>query len=228
MSAAPDWWRQPRRVSVVVDNDGWMLPHARDLVEHLSESGDEAALHCDYESIPEGAVAFYLSCHRVVPATILARHHRNLIAHASDLPRGRGMSPLTWQILEGQNRIPVCLFEAVEAVDAGPVIYREQLRLEGHELIDEMRAALGSLIVGLCRRYLTEDEPPRGEPQTGEPSYWPRRGPEASALDPEASLAAQFELLRVVDNERYPAFFEWRGHRYYLRIDKAGSGGESA
>jgi methionyl-tRNA formyltransferase len=37
-------------------------------------------------------------------------------------------------------------------------------------------------------------------------------------LDQQRSLAEQFELLRVVDNVRYPAFFHWRGRRYELQV----------
>ncbi|WP_341885428.1 hypothetical protein [Synechococcus sp. UW140] len=58
-------------------------------------------------------------------------------------------------------------------------------------------------------------------PQTGEASYYRRRRPVDSQLDPERTLAEQFDLLRVVDNDRYPAFFEWRGRRYGLDIQAA-------
>ena len=93
-------------------------------------------------------------------------------------------------------------------------------QLEGHELIEEMRDALGRKTVELCRRYMDEDTPLRGVPQEGEPTQYSRRRPKDSRLDPDRSIAEQFDLLRVVDNERYPAFFEWRGQKYELRIDK--------
>jgi sialic acid synthase SpsE len=35
--------------------------------------------------------------------------------------------------------------------------------------------------------------------------------------DPSKTIAEQSDLLRVVDNERYPAFFDMRGKRYVLR-----------
>jgi len=197
-----------------------MRPHVQALADAVGAGGDAAAVYHDPEAVPAGGIVFYLGCSRVVPESVLARHRRNLVVHASDLPRGRGWSPLTWSILAGENRIPVCLFEAVGEVDAGPVIYREWLECEGHELIDELRTALGAMSVELCTRFLDEAEPPEGRPQSGEPTWLPRRRPEDSVIDPERSLAEQFDLLRVVDNDRYPAFFDWRGHRYRLRIDK--------
>ena len=39
-----------------------------------------------------------------------------------------------------------------------------------------------------------------------------------SQLDPERSLAEQFNLLRVVDNQRYPVIVQWRGRRFVLKV----------
>ena len=37
------------------------------------------------------------------------------------------------------------------------------------------------------------------------------------------SIAEQFDLLRVVDPEHYPAFFDYRGKRYIPKVEKAAS-----
>lgn len=220
MSATPQWWRKPRRVSVVVDNDSWILPHAEELVRLLADGGDDARRCRTHEDITQGAVAFYLGCIHITPPEVIARNRRNLVVHESDLPRGRGFSPLTWQVLEGRNTIPICLIEAVADVDAGPVIYRDSLTFEGHELIGEMRDQLGRMTVSLCRRFMDAPSPLEGEPQSGEPSTYMRRRPMDSTLDVDKTIAEQFDLLRVVDNSHYPAFFEFRGCRYRLAVEK--------
>jgi len=224
MAQIPDWWQQPRSIAIVSDEGSWMRPHVEVLRDAVRAGGDEAEVHDDPGTVPGGGIVFYLGCGRVVPASVLGRHRRNLVVHASDLPRGRGWSPWTWSILAGGNRIPLCLFEAVEEVDAGPVIYREWLEFAGHELLNELRDTLGARSIDLCRRFLGEESPPAGEPQAGEPDWLPRRRPGDSRIDPQGSLAEQFDLLRVVDNDRYPAFFDWRGHRYRLRLDKLDPG----
>lgn len=220
MANAHAWWEKPRRVSVVIDNPSWILPWGKDLVDQLCAAGDSAALVTRQEEVPEGAVAFYLGCLRITPPEVLARNRRNLVVHASDLPQGRGFSPLTYQIIAGLNRIPVCLLDAAEAVDSGPVIYREWVDYEGHELIGELRQKLGAMTLELCRRFMAEPAPPSGEPQRGEPSTYPRRRPADSVLDPGQTIAEQFDLLRTVDNDSYPAYFDFRGHRYVIRIEK--------
>ncbi len=218
--SVPTWWKKPRQVTIVVDNESWVLPYASRLSDEVREAGDDAFLVRRYEDVREGDVAFYLGCTGIASATTLARNHRNLVVHASDLPKGRGFSPLVWQILAGENNIPVCLIEAALEVDSGPVIYKEWVLFEGHELNDELRSAIGEMHLTLCRRFLGEATPPKGKPQTGEVTTYPRRRPNDSRLDPTKAIAEQFNLLRTVDNDRYPAFFTWQGHDYVLRIDK--------
>jgi methionyl-tRNA formyltransferase len=219
---APDWWRSPRRIHVVVDNPSWILPYAEELVTRIAADGDHALLARDHEQVGPGLAAFYLGCTRITPPEVLARNRFNLVVHESDLPRGRGFAPLTWQILEGRSEIPVCLLEAAAEADAGPVLLRDVLRFEGHELHPELRAAQGRITVDLCLRFLASPEPPAGEPQQGSPTTYRRRRPGDSELDPARTLAEQFNLLRVVDNETYPAFFRHAGHLYRLKIEKAG------
>ena len=39
-------------------------------------------------------------------------------------------------------------------------------------------------------------------------------------LDIDKTIRDQFQLLRIVDNEKYPAYFELNGCKYILRINK--------
>ena len=47
---------------------------------------------------------------------------------------------------------------------------------------------------------------PSDQPRHGEPSHYRRRRPVDSQMDTEKSLADQFNLLRVVVYQDYPAF----------------------
>jgi methionyl-tRNA formyltransferase len=216
----PEWWQKPRRIAVVVDNQSWVLPYVEKFIAAVNANGDNAVLYRAYKDMPEVDVAFFLGCIRVAPEEILNRSKRILVCHASDLPKGRGFSPSSWAIIEGSNDITVCLLEAVKAVDAGPVVYREQMHLAGHELADEVRNIFGTMTMSLCTRFLNEMTPPPGEKQTGEPTFYPRRGPLDNRLDINKPLLEQFNLLRIVDNNLYPAYFEHLGHRYKLSIEK--------
>ncbi|OGJ60239.1 hypothetical protein A2635_05535 [Candidatus Peribacteria bacterium RIFCSPHIGHO2_01_FULL_51_9] len=210
-------------VSLLIDSPRtWYAPYADTLAREIKARGHTLTRVGSAETLPKGDVAFFLSCERIIPAELLKRNAYNIVIHASAVPEGRGWSPMAWQILEGKSEIVVSMFEAAETVDSGDVYDRERVRFEGHELIDELRVKEAAAIQTLALRSLTlmENGDMRGETQTGEPTFYARRKPNDSELDPARSIAEQFDLLRVVDNERYPAFFTLHGHTYILKIEK--------
>jgi len=210
------------RVTVLSDPNNWINRYLPDWMPSLRRyAGDVRRVH-DPGDLPEGDVAFFLGCEKVVGKELRARNRHNLVVHASDLPRGKGWSPLTWQVLEGKDEIPVVLFEAVDRVDAGPVYGRRTMRFTGLELIGEMRGELARATFSLCEEFLTGYPAvlERGVPQAGEESFYPRRTPADSRLDPDRSLREQFRLLRVADNDRYPCFFELDGQTFVIKVEK--------
>ena len=50
-------------------------------------------------------------------------------------------------------------------------------------------------------------------------TYWPRRTAKDSRLAIEKSIQEQFDLLRICDPDRYPAYFEMHGRQYKLRLE---------
>jgi len=170
-----------------------------------------------------GDLLFLISCQEIIDADTRARYRASLVIHASDLPHGRGWSPLVWQLLEGRDDIVVTLLEAVDEVDAGAIWHQETLHFAGHELVDEINATLFAAELALMDYAVANLETIRPRPQTGAPSYYRRRMPEDSRIDPRRSLADQFDLLRVADAARYPAFFDHLGQRYEIILRKAES-----
>ena len=84
----------------------------------------------------------------------------------------------------------------------------------------EWRVLLAQATSDLCLAWFDRHQEVvnAAQPQHGEASHYRRRRPADSQLDAELSLAEQFNLLRVVDNQSYPAFFQWRGRRYILNL----------
>lgn len=212
--------RSARKVTVLTDNDSWVLPYSQHVVDIARGLGDEANLVRNQRDLPEGDIAFFLGCVNIVKPNALARNKRNLVVHASDLPKGRGFSPWTWRVIEGGNIIPVCLIEAADEADTGPIIYKENVALSGTELIADLRQLIGSKAVELCEKFLSMTVSPVGVPQDGPASHYRKRTPVDSELDVNKSILSQFNLLRTVDNEKYPAFFRIHGAVYRLKIER--------
>lgn len=209
---------KPLRITILVDNpNSWYCQYAERLVTALRREHEVFYLH-DSETIPDGDCALLLSCSRLIRPEVLSRNRHNVVIHSSPLPRGRGFAPLSWQVLEGKSEIQNTMFEAAEAVDAGPIYGTNTMTFDGHELIEELREVQAARIAELVEQFVRAWPDLHPAPQSGEPSFYPRRRAADSRLDAERSLAEQFDLLRIVDNERYPAFFVHRGHRYTLKI----------
>lgn len=170
-----------------------------------------------------GDLLLLISCHDIIDSGVRSRYRKSLLIHASDLPEGRGWSPHIWQILAGHNELTVTLLEAEDAVDSGAIWAQRQLTLEGHELYDEINARLFQCELELMDFAVDHfgTVQPRPQDASRPASYYPRRTADDSRIDPARPLAEQFDLLRVADPGRFPAFFEWRGQRYNLTITKA-------
>ena len=220
---------QPLKITIVSDDDSWMNQFIPLLISQLVENGHTVLWVHRIADIKQGDMVFYLGCGQLVPKEILKKNKHNLVIHESDLPEGRGWSPLTWQIIEGKNEIPVTLFEAVETLDAGQIYLQDVMKFDGTELIDELRKRQAEYSIKLCLKFI--DAYPSiiscARRQYGGSSYYRRRQPEDSRLDPDKTIREQFNLLRVVDNKRYPAFFELNGNRYLLKIEKVFNGSKN-
>jgi len=190
-------------------------------VVEMNSRGHSATLVFDREKLTGGDILFLVSCSQIIQENDRSKYKAALVLHASDLPKGRGWSPHVWSILAGENRIAVSLLEAGDPVDSGAIWLKTEFILEGHELLPEINEKLFAAEMFLMTHAVDKFEEMKPIRQQGDPGpYMEKRTPADSQLDPEKTIAEQFELLRVVDSQRYPAFFDYRGKRYLIRIEK--------
>jgi methionyl-tRNA formyltransferase len=174
----------------------------------------------DYRELKGGDFLFLVSCHQIIGKAVRDRYRHTLVLHASALPRGRGMSPHVWQILEGSKQLPVTLLNAEDALDSGAIWHQVFVDVPPTALFGEINRRLFDAEVGLMTWALDHCDHTHPTQQHGEPTFYRKRTPADSQIDVHRPLAEFFDLLRVADPERYPAFFEHRGERYRIRIDK--------
>lgn len=210
------------RVTILTDNkNSWVIPYAIQLFNELRERGIDVTHIYKKEDIPKGGdLLVLLSCETIIGEEFLKRNKSNIVAHPSKLPHGKGWSPLAWQILDGKNLIPITLFEASIKVDDGPIYLLDYIELEGHELNDEIKSKQGIKTIEMVLKYISDFNNRIAIPQEGQSTFYPKRDKNSSELDLNKTINEQFNLLRVVDNEKYPAFFLKDGVKYFLKISK--------
>lgn len=209
-------------ISICSDENSWINDFIPAWVMCWQAAGYKIVWTHDPSMLPKSQVCFYFGYSRIVGNKIRSRHDINLVVHESDLPSGRGWSPLTWQVLQGAQEIMVTLFEAVDAVDSGVIYGQTVIELQGHELISDLRLHQAAATFKLCTEFILEYPAvlKKKREQRGTPSYFQKRTPADSQIDVNRSLADQFNLLRVCDNQRYPAWFDYAGVRYTINISR--------
>lgn len=207
-----------KTINILVDNESWILKHVQDFIIWCQNSEFEVNFARHQDELVVGDVSFFIGCTKIVSAENLSKSHFNLVVHESELPTGKGFAPVAWQIIEGKSEIPVCLIEASKEADSGAIWLKDKITLTGTELYEEWRELQGSTTINLCRKFLQEYSSLAPRKQTGDETFFPRRTPKDSQLNIHKSLEEQFNLLRTVDNDHFPAFFEYLGRTYKLEI----------
>jgi len=209
------------KITILTDNQSsWFIKYGKKLETLLKSRNHQVDYIFSKNDIKPGNVLFMLSCSNIVEKRFLDLNTNNIVVHASDLPQGKGFAPMQWQILEGKNEIPITLFEAVEAVDAGPYYIKSSIHYKGTELYDELREILSEKIIDMCAEFIDNYNDLKPKEQIGNESFYPRRKTKDDEINPEKTIIELFNHFRIADNDRFPLYFYYKDNKYYLKIEK--------
>jgi methionyl-tRNA formyltransferase len=83
---------------------------------------------------------------RILPKSVLDLSPRGCLnVHYSLLPKYRGAAPVTWTIINGEEKGGVTTMQLVEQLDAGPIYLQEEIQLDEHETTASLQAKLAPL-----------------------------------------------------------------------------------
>lgn len=134
-----------------------------------------------------------------------------VVFHMTDLPYGRGGSPLQNLIVRGHKETMISAIKVTKELDGGPVYMKRPLSLEGSAQEIFVRCA-DIIFQEMISVLLTEKVVPR--PQEGNPVVFRRRKPEDGQITPDMELGKIYDYIRMLDAEGYPrAYLEFGGYR---------------
>jgi methionyl-tRNA formyltransferase len=160
-------------------------------------------------------LVFFPHWSHIIPESVWKRHEC-VIFHMTDLPYGRGGSPLQNLIIRGHSDTVISAIRCVAEIDAGPVFMKRPLSLRGsaHEIFSRAMAVIEGMIDELVSSL------PEPHQQEGEVVRFTRRTPQMSRIDGSLSLDAIYNQIRMLDADGYPrAFTDIEGLR--LEFDNA-------
>jgi methionyl-tRNA formyltransferase len=169
-----------------------------------------------------GELLFLISCSEIIKETDRSKYQATLVLHASDLPKGRGWSPHIWEIEQGAEHITLSLLEAEDKVDSGRIWAKRQIPVTKDALWNEINHRLFTAEIELIDLAVRQFGrlTPEIQAHVDQATYYPKRAPQDSQIDPHRTIAEQFNRMRVCDPNRFPVFFELHGKKYKLILEK--------
>lgn len=213
------------KIQILISKSSWANKYKKNIISHLSNYSKNIKIFNDHKNLKKDYdINIIFSYFKIIPKKYLIKSKVNLVPHESNLPLGKGMSPLTWQILKNKKRIYFSLIEASSSVDSGKIYFKKRVIIPKSFLFDEIKKIQFKenlkLILKFIKIYKKSKKIQLGQNQKGESTFYKKRTPIDSEINIKKSIISQFNLFRVVDNKNYPAFFKLYGKKYYLRINK--------
>ena len=141
----------------------------------------------------------------------LIRDFECVCFHMTDVPYGRGGSPLQNLIVRGHRETKLTALRMTAAFDAGPVYLKEPLSLEGNA--EEILIRASRVSAQMIKAIVARRRKPRA--QRGAPTIFQRRKPADSLIPSQPSVGALHDFIRMLDADGYPrAFLIHQGFRY--------------
>jgi len=187
----------------------------------IKQSTIDASLLTHVKDLTTGDFLFLVSCNTILPSELLQRYKYVLVLHASDLPKGRGWNPHIWQVVNGESSIVVSLLEASEKLDSGDIWLQRTIEILETDIYTDINKKLFEAEIQLMKHAIDTFQEIIPTAQSGESTYYRKRQPEDSEINVRASIESQFNLLRVCDPDRFPAFMYMNGQRYTLKLEKS-------
>ena len=163
---------------------------------------DPAEITVEYLTELSPCYVFFPHWSHIIPVSVF-QSFECVIFHMTDLPFGRGGSPLQNLIAQGIYETQVSALKCVEEVDSGPIYLKRPLNLHG--AAEEIYLRASETVENMILEIIKKNTQPTA--QIGEPTFFKRRKPEQGNLLDAKSLEQVFDLIRMLDADGYPNAF---------------------
>jgi len=158
----------------------------------------------------------------IIPEEIYSTYEC-IVFHMTDLPYGRGGSPLQNLIVRKHKETQISALKVDKGIDTGDIYLKSELSLLGtaEEIFIRANKQIEKMIIQIIQEKLMP------YPQEGNPVLFVRRKPEDSNIENLQNIDDIFDYIRMLDAEGYPkAYLEFNNFklefsRASLKSDKS-------
>jgi len=211
------------KVAFLLDkSNNWLETDTKDFIKNLKKSKYQFKIYFRYKDIRNYAIVILLGYTKIIKSDLLINNKINLTVHESNLPENRGFSPIQYQILNKKNTITTCLIRLRKEVDSGEIYEKSKIKFHGGELYDEIRTKQSKNTFNLVSNFLKKYPKNRKTLQKkGKSNFLKKRKPKDSELNICKSIKDNFNVLRISNNDSWPAFFNYKNRKYIIKIFRA-------
>lgn len=191
---------------IIVSNKEWHRKYVKEIATRTNKDviyiDNKECITYDYLHTLQPEWMFFPHWSYIIPAEVYVNMNC-VIFHMTDLPFGRGGSPLQNLIARGIYETKLSALKCTAQLDAGDIYIKQPLSLWGTAEEIYLRAAelTKEMIIQIVK------EKPQLYKQQGEPVVFQRRKPSEGDVGELDSLAEIFDYIRMLDADTYPPAF---------------------
>jgi methionyl-tRNA formyltransferase len=160
---------------------------------------------------------FFVHWSNIIPDYIYSKY-TCIIFHMTDLPFGRGGSPLQNLISRGIYNTKISAIRCEKEIDSGKIYLKKNLLIKNgsaKEIYLKSGKIIKKMIDEICKKNIIP------KPQEGEVIFFKRRTKEQSEINNLDTLKKIYDQIRMLDCDGYPnAFFNFQGFNYSFKNAK--------
>jgi methionyl-tRNA formyltransferase len=171
---------------------------------------DKKALNIPFINKIKPKYIFFPHWSYIIPKDIYLKY-TCIMFHMTDLPFGRGGTPMQNLITRGIYETKITVFRCADGIDTGPIYLKKPFYLygSGDDIFFRLRKVVKELILIIIQNELNPI------PQKGRVRKFKRRTPNDGNMSRLKSLDKLYDYIRMLDVEDYPhSFIETKYFRF--------------
>lgn len=200
---------------IIACSKKWFLKNNKSLSKKFIIISKKSDLNLKFISKISPKYIFFPHWSFIVPSKILNKYNC-ICFHTSNLPFGRGGSPIQNLIKRKIYSTYVCAFKMTEILDGGPIYYKKKILL---------KTSLENIFTNISKKitemiFLIIEKNPKPKNQTGRVYSFKRLTPKESKLNTERGISDIYDKIRMLDSDEYPRAYIKKG-KYLFYFKKA-------
>lgn len=170
--------------------------------KHIKFIFDKKKLNSYFLKKINPKIIFFVHWSTIIPKEIYLSYNC-ITFHTSNLPYGRGGSPIQNLILRNIKNTYICAIKTEKYIDAGPIYLKKKLSLNGslNEIFIKISKRIEVMINSLIKKI------PKPKKQTGKIVKFKRLKNKNLLRNKNLSLNKIYDHIRMLDHNNYPRTF---------------------